>query len=144
MDILRCKTLQMVRKEIWAHMLVYNVVRSVMAQAAAVAQQRADEVSFTGALQTINAFLAEIRAVQTPAQAAMLWEVLLWAISEHRVGNAPTATNRVRSRGDRRTIHGSRYQGQRRVGVCASAQSESGKSVRHYVSAIPISRRGPP
>jgi hypothetical protein len=89
MDILRCQTPAMVRKEIWAHLLVYNVVRSVMAQAAAAAQLRADEVSFTGALQTINAFLPEMRALQTRADAQVLWEVLLWAISEHRVGNRP-------------------------------------------------------
>jgi hypothetical protein len=79
----------MVRKEIWAHLLVYNLVRSVMAQAAALAEVRADEVSFTGALQTINAFLPEMRAVHTGQDVQVLWEVLLWAVGEHRVGNRP-------------------------------------------------------
>src|SRR4029077_7496525 len=63
MDILRSKTPPMVRKEIWAHLLVYHLVRTVMAQAAALASCRPDEVSFTGALQTINAFLPEMRAL---------------------------------------------------------------------------------
>jgi hypothetical protein len=89
MDILRCQSPEMVRKEIWAHLLVYNLVRSVMAQAAALAEVRADEVSFTGALQTINAFLPEMRAVRTPQDVQVLREVLLWAVSEHRVGNRP-------------------------------------------------------
>jgi hypothetical protein len=89
MDILRGKTPAMVRKEIWAHLLVYNLVRTIMAQAAAQAQVRPDEVSFTGALQTINVFMPEIRALQTPDDAQVLWEVLLWAIGEHRVGNRP-------------------------------------------------------
>src|SRR5215471_18063230 len=31
MDILRCKTPEMVRKEIWAHLLAYNLLRTVMA-----------------------------------------------------------------------------------------------------------------
>jgi hypothetical protein len=31
MDVLRCKTPEMVRKEIWAHPLAYNLVRTVMA-----------------------------------------------------------------------------------------------------------------
>ena len=89
MDILRCQSPEMVRKEIWAHLLVYNLVRSVMAQAAALAEVRADEVSFTGALQTINAFLPEMRAVHTGQDVQVLWEVLLWAVGEHRVGQRP-------------------------------------------------------
>ena len=34
MDVLRCKTPELVRKEIWAHLLVYNLIRGVMAEAA--------------------------------------------------------------------------------------------------------------
>ena len=35
MDVLRCKTPELVRKEIWTHVLAYNLIRTVMAQAAA-------------------------------------------------------------------------------------------------------------
>src|SRR5947209_6637164 len=35
MDVLRCKTPEMVRKEIWAHLLAYNLLCAVMAVAAA-------------------------------------------------------------------------------------------------------------
>jgi hypothetical protein len=89
MDILRGQTPEIVRKEIWAHLLVYNVVRTVMAQAAAEAGVRPDEVSFAGALQTINAFLPELRAARSPEDAAVVWEVLIWAIGAHRIGNRP-------------------------------------------------------
>jgi len=89
MDILRGHSPAMVRKEVWAHLLVYNLVRLIMVQAARAAAVRADEVSFTGALQTVNAFLPEMRAVQTADDARVLWEVLLWAVGEHRVGNRP-------------------------------------------------------
>ncbi len=34
MDVLRCKTPAMVRKELWGHLLVYNLLRVAMAQAA--------------------------------------------------------------------------------------------------------------
>ena len=34
MDIRRCKTPAMVRKELWGHLLVYNLIRAAMAQAA--------------------------------------------------------------------------------------------------------------
>jgi len=89
MDILRGQTPEMVRKEVWAHLLVYNLVRRVMAHAAAAAGVRADEVSFTGAVQTLNAFLPQMREVQTAEDAQVLWEVLLWAVGEHRVGQRP-------------------------------------------------------
>jgi hypothetical protein len=56
-----------------------------MAQAAA----QADEVSFTGTLQTINFFIPQMRALQTADEAQVLWEVLLWAVGEHRVGDRP-------------------------------------------------------
>jgi hypothetical protein len=89
MDILRGKSPETVRKEIWAHLLVYNLVRRIMVEAAVAAGARADAVSFTGALQTVNAFLPEIRAARTAEDARVLWEVLLWAVGEHRVGNRP-------------------------------------------------------
>ena len=41
MDVLRCKTPEMVQKEIWAHLLAYNLLRTVMAVAAAEARDRA-------------------------------------------------------------------------------------------------------
>ena len=34
MDVLRCKTPELVRTEIWAHVLAYNLIRTIMAQAA--------------------------------------------------------------------------------------------------------------
>jgi hypothetical protein len=89
LDILRGQSPEMVRKEIWAHLLVYNLVRLVMARAADAAGVRADAVSFTGAVQTLNAFLPEMRAVATAEDAQVLWEVLLWAVGEHRVGDRP-------------------------------------------------------
>jgi hypothetical protein len=48
MDILRCQTPEMVRKEIWAHLLAYNLLRTVMAVAAAEHGIEPREVSFKG------------------------------------------------------------------------------------------------
>jgi hypothetical protein len=71
---------------VWAHLLVYNAVRTLMAQAARAAV-RPDEVSFAGALQTVNAFLPNLRSARTEEEAARLLAVLLGAIAQHRVGN---------------------------------------------------------
>jgi len=46
MDILRGKTPEMVRKEIWAHLLVYNLVRTVMAQGTVSWQRQRPDGSF--------------------------------------------------------------------------------------------------
>lgn len=56
MDILRGKTPQMIRKEIWAHILAYNLVRKVMLQAAVLYQRNPRQLSFKLALQMMSAF----------------------------------------------------------------------------------------
>ena len=56
MDILRGKTPDMVRKEIWAHLLAYNLIRKIMAQAALIHGKSTKDLSFKLALQTIKAF----------------------------------------------------------------------------------------
>src|SRR6516162_8430127 len=48
MSELRCKTPEMVRKEVWAHILAYNLIRTVMAQAAAAHDVPPRSISFTG------------------------------------------------------------------------------------------------
>src|SRR6516164_5141081 len=53
---LRCKTPGMVRKEVWAHILAYNLIRTVMAQAAATHDVLPRSISFTGAMQILEAF----------------------------------------------------------------------------------------
>ncbi len=61
MDILRCKSPPMVEKEIAAHVLAYNLVRSVMAKAAHLAGLLPRQLSFKGALQLLRAFEQNLR-----------------------------------------------------------------------------------
>lgn len=56
MDVLRCQSPDMVRKEIAAHLLVYNLVRVVLAQAARHGQLHPRQLSFTAAMRTLRAF----------------------------------------------------------------------------------------
>lgn len=56
MDILRCQTPNMVRKEIWVHLLAYNLIRKIMAQAAITHNKKPRELSFSGALHLIKSF----------------------------------------------------------------------------------------
>src|SRR5207237_7973615 len=52
---LRGKTPEMARKEVWAHVLAYNLVRTVMARAAAAHGIGPRSLSFTAAMQTLAA-----------------------------------------------------------------------------------------
>jgi hypothetical protein len=63
MGILRCKTPEMVRKEIWAHLLAYNLLRSVMLLAASEHDLNPREISFKGAKQAVTAFAPKLAAV---------------------------------------------------------------------------------
>src|SRR5207302_7742503 len=54
MDVLRCKTPEMVQKEIWMHLLAYNLIRGVAAKAAAAHDKQPRHLSFKGALQTMT------------------------------------------------------------------------------------------
>src|SRR2546426_11236167 len=54
MNVLRCKTPAMVRKEVWMHLLAYNLVRTLMARAAEQEGVEPREGSFAGAVQTVR------------------------------------------------------------------------------------------
>ena len=62
MDVLRCKTPEMVRKEIWAHLLAYNLLRTVMAVAASESGIEPRKISFKGAKQAADGVRPEDRS----------------------------------------------------------------------------------
>lgn len=88
MDILRCKTPEMVRKEIWAHLLAYNLIRKIIMQAAQKHELHPREISFTGALQTLNVFIGLCKP-NNSVEPQALYNEMLDAIASHRVGNRP-------------------------------------------------------
>lgn len=91
MGELRCKTPELVRKEVWTHILAYNLLRTVMAQAATRHGVAPRMISFTGAMQTLEAFqpFLEFGAAQDAASRLRLYHDLLDAIATHRVGDRP-------------------------------------------------------
>jgi hypothetical protein len=88
---LRCKTPELVRKEVWAHILAYNLLRTVMAQAAARHGVAPRSISFKGAMQTLEAFqpLLELGTARDAAGRLDLYHDLLDAIATHRVADRP-------------------------------------------------------
>ena len=88
MDVLRCETPAMVRKEIDMHLLAYNLLRSVMCAAAAEHGVPVRELSFKGVKQLLEAFYQTL--ICAPADhLETLVTTVLKATTQHRVGNRP-------------------------------------------------------
>lgn len=88
MDVLRGKSPQIVRKEIWAHLLAYNLIRSVMAQAAVKHGALPRQLSFKAALQTLHAFAMPLWLFPL-SRVHRLYAAMLAAIATHQVGDRP-------------------------------------------------------
>ena len=98
MDVLRCQTPEMVRKELWVYVLAYNVIRAVMVRAALHAGLGPRELSFTGALQALNGFVPTFVLAEEAVQRILL-DALWVSVAAHRVGKRP---NRVEPRAVKR------------------------------------------
>ena len=91
MDILRCKTPELVRKEIWTHILAYNLIRTIMAQAATKHGIEPRSISFKGTLQMLEAFqpLIAFQGQRGSSFRMNLYQHLIDAIAVHRVADRP-------------------------------------------------------
>jgi hypothetical protein len=87
MDVLRCKSPSMVRKEIWMHLLAYNLIRTLMAQAARAAGCCPRDISFKGTLQTLVAFA--MAGWSRPGRRNALYPAILLVVATHRVNDRP-------------------------------------------------------
>jgi hypothetical protein len=54
MDVLRCQTPDMIRKEVLMHFIAYNCIRQLMSEAAKEADLAVREISFKGSLQALR------------------------------------------------------------------------------------------
>jgi hypothetical protein len=86
MEHLRCTAPHRVRNEFYMHLVPYNLIRKVMAIAAAQAGVEPWTVSFKGALQTLGRMLP---LLATRVAIADWCDALLEAIAAHVVGDRP-------------------------------------------------------
>jgi hypothetical protein len=101
MDILRCKTPELVRKEIWTHILAYNLIRTIIAQAAINHHVEPRSISFKDTIQTLEAFqpLIALQGECSSTHRRHLYQQLLDAVAAHRVADRPDRFEpRVRKR----------------------------------------------
>jgi hypothetical protein len=121
MDVLRCKTPEMVQKEIWCHMLAYNLLRGTMVEAARRNDVLPRQLSVKGTMQAVESFTPAMMAID---ECERLYDAMLLTVSAHRVGNRPGRQEpRFKKRrpawGDYMTIP--RHQSRRRLAAEAKA-----------------------
>ena len=98
MDVLRCKTPEMVRRELWTHLLAYNLIRRTILQSAQASGLSPRKLSFTAAMQAIAASWG-IAALDDSRKLTLLVNAHLANLAGHRVGHRP---NRVEPRAVKR------------------------------------------
>lgn len=88
LDHVRCKTPNMVRRELWVTLLAYNLIRKLIAMAAAVHAKQPRQLGFTLACQTI---LSSWMLLATGAcrNVRRLWPLALERIAANEVANRP-------------------------------------------------------
>ena len=100
MDVLRCQTPAMVRKEIVMHAIAYNLIRALMQQAAALYHVPLERLSFKGSVDTLRQWTDTLNAAyDQPREQARLFNQLLQILAEDIVPHRPgRAEPRVRKR----------------------------------------------
>lgn len=84
MEHLRCKEPHRVRNEIRAHMIAYNLIRGVMAEAAVLGNVQPWQISFKSTLTTVTDMLPVLGLIENADE---LCDVLLRCCLQHTVGN---------------------------------------------------------
>ncbi len=90
LDILRCKSPELIEKETLMHLIAYNLIRLLMQQAASTHAASLGRISFKGALDTVRHFAAAIHAARaTPRKQDALIEEMLAIIAADCVPERP-------------------------------------------------------
>jgi hypothetical protein len=91
MDVLRCKTPELVRKDIWTHVLSYNLICTIVARSCCRAGMLPREISCKATVQTLEAFqpLIATPSYRSLTDRQVLYEQIMDAIAAHQVGNRP-------------------------------------------------------
>ncbi len=88
MDVLRCQSPEMVRREIWTCLLAYNLIRKTILESAKRSKLSPRQISFTAALQKVAASWESVLLL-SEASLALLLEADFEHLAGHRVGHRP-------------------------------------------------------
>ena len=90
MDVLRCKTPSLVRKEILMHFIAYNAVRRLIVDAANEAEQAPRRISFKASIQALRQWEAQLnRLAADTCELRRLMGLLREAIAARQIMARP-------------------------------------------------------
>ena len=90
LDHVRCKTPEMVRRELWTTLLGYNLIRTTAAAAALLHKKQPRQISFTGTCQyVLSSWMLLSLGLIAPSEVLPLCHTLLRQISQCEVANRP-------------------------------------------------------
>jgi len=89
MECLRCRTPEMVRKELFAYLIAHNFIRCLIAQAAATHGLPRTRISFKGTVDAARSFHQAMRISPSPQKARKLYNRLLEIIARDAVPLRP-------------------------------------------------------
>lgn len=89
MEQLRCKTPDMVEKELLAYLVAHNLIRCVMAEAVARYAVDLERVSFKGTVDAVRQYSAALAQARSQKLRHQLWDDLLWNLARDRVRHRP-------------------------------------------------------
>jgi Transposase DDE domain len=86
MDVLRCLSPAMVRKELLMHLVAYNLIRALMQRASLIYHVPLERISFKGTLDSLHHFANAVHAAHTkPNRQRQLCDALLLTIAADQV-----------------------------------------------------------
>ncbi len=88
MEMLTAKTPELVRKEVWAHLLAYNLLRTVMEKAAPLVNYARSQLSLQGTRQQFNQTLA-LLATARKSTRRRLYNHLLEQVAKDALPSRP-------------------------------------------------------
>ena len=90
LDHVRCKSPEMVRRELWTTLLAYNLIRTTAAAAALLHHKLPRQISFTGTCQyVLSSWMLFAAGAIDPSQVLAHCRTLLKQISQCQVANRP-------------------------------------------------------
>ena len=89
MEMLSCQSPAMIQKELTLHLVGYNLIRFVMAQAATTHGVAVERISFKGTLDGLRQFSLAMSQARTKRQRQQLWDELLRAVAADAVPERP-------------------------------------------------------
>lgn len=90
LDHVRCKSPEMVRRELWTALLAYNLIRTTAAAAALLHQKHPRQISFTGTCQyVLSSWMLFAAGLIDPSRMLAHCRALLLQISQCEVANRP-------------------------------------------------------